>query len=97
MTKNTKLLALVALGVGAYFLIKKGSPGSKRADLIAWIDTNPGDNSAAKNAFNAMSETEIAAVHDFIFNYFKKGLTVPAGTPLYNAIDAISTKYNIFT
>ena len=46
---------------------------------------------------NDMTDPEVLSVYNFLFNYIKVGKKVPLGSALYNQIQAISTKYNIFT
>lgn len=98
--KNYIIPGIVA--VAAYFFLK-GSGGhqatDRRGELIAWANTavSVNDRPAFLQVLNSMTVDEIANTHEFIFGYYTRGIKVPAGSELYNRIQAISTKYKIFT
>lgn len=91
------------VAVGTYvFLSQNSTPSNyKLSALISWIKSSTGDTEESKAAavktFNSMTASEIDSVYDFIFNYFMKGKAVEPGTVLYNQIQEISSKYDIFT
>lgn len=106
MAKSNGLIIAAAVGVAGYFIIKNmgsgfGGSTNKRQALLTWINNSSGDSQASKLAFaqilNAMTEAEINATYDFVFNYVNKNRQVPQGTSLWYAVSAISEKYNIFT
>lgn len=93
-----------ALAAGAAYLYissKDSAPTSKRTALINWANSSTGDTPESKAAviktFSEMTTAEIDSVYDFVFNYFMKGKKVEPGTVLYNQIQVISERYNIFT
>jgi len=94
MKQTESLLLLAAIGGGLY--LYSTSPARKRSWLINWANSQA-DGTIAVAAFKAMTDAEIVDTYDYIKNYIGAGKTVPAGTPLFLAIAAISTKYNIFT
>lgn len=77
------------------------SIAQKKSQLLQWSEAQRTDSAETKARFKQiigeMTDPEINAVYDFIFNYVVTGKTVPQGSTIYYAIQAISTKYNIFT
>jgi len=98
---NYIIPAIVTAGTYLFLSSQTATPATKLTALINWVKNSTGDTEATKaaaiNTFNSMSTAEIDSVYDFVFNYFAKGKAVETGTVLYNQIQAISTKYNIFT
>lgn len=107
--KPNYLIPVLAAGATYFFLSQSPHntqpvllPGdaNQLTALLNWL--NGTNESAASKAsltsiFKSMSTDEIASVYDYIFNYYLKEKQVDPGTVLYNKIQAISSKYNIFT
>ncbi len=73
-----------------------------RTMLVNWVNTNITNDYNTRGYMvelfqNGMSDSEIAYVYDYIFNYANKGLRPAAGTTLALQIQSISDKYQIFT
>lgn len=99
--KNVGLLLILA-GAAAWFLLKPGSgTGSdKKGALLSWAQTTGSTSNEIAHftsAITYMTVSEISSTYDYVFNYIKKGTRPPQGSPLYNAILAISSKYDIFS
>lgn len=103
--KNYTLPLLI--GGGTYLVLmfvgKKGgnSSTSQQLNYISAYMATGGESPEAKAAFNQLLQTmtpaEINSIYIFISQYVSKGITLPQNTPLYNEIQAIGIKYNIFT
>jgi hypothetical protein len=91
--KNRVLFSAIAAAI-VYFVAKKGDGGST-ADQLEYIKSF-GTQGEDMSVFDRMTATEINDVYIFFRDYVSKNITLPAGD-LKNAIEAISTKYNIFT
>lgn len=104
-------LAAIALGIGVYFFIqnrKANIPNGTKIDLnqerqalINWINSG-GDSYETKQRFanmvnNVFTASELDAVYQYVFNYLSTGVQLTSSNPLYYQIQAISSKYNIFT
>jgi hypothetical protein len=104
MQRNTGLI-LLAGAAALLFLSKKdagvNNAASQRAALLNWIGANTTDSAETvarvKQVFQTMTDSEIFATWQFVFSYFTKGIQVPEGSTLYAQMQAISSKYNIFT
>lgn len=98
---NTGTVILIAAGAYLIFRNKSGSTAStfdKKNSLINYSQQNFGSESNIfVEAVNLMNDVEIAATYDYIFNYWIKGIQLVQGSSLYNQVQAISLKYNIFT
>jgi hypothetical protein len=95
------LLILGLVGIGGYLFLKSqsgtsGQTDSQRAALLAW-ESGSGDDAYWRQVISQMSDAEINATYQYVFNYILKGTRPPAGSDLYNQIMAIGSKYNIFT
>lgn len=102
-SKPNFIFPIIAAAAAWFFLSKgQGSGGGtltveqKRAALIAWAGGDTAKNKLAGILQN-MTDTEINYTYEFIFLFNLKGIQVPKGSNLYNAIKAIGEKYNIFT
>jgi hypothetical protein len=73
-----------------------GSDLNKRQAVLNWNTQHGGDISFA-SIVSSMSDSEINAVYDYLYNYIDKGTRPAEGSYLYNQIQTISSKYNIFT
>lgn len=104
MNNNKLLLALLFGGMLWYFTRNNTgnslSINQKKDAILSYMNSG-GDSSESKlrfvNTLNSMLPDEVESVFLFIFNFIQKGLYPQQGTPLYNQIQAISAKYNIFT
>jgi hypothetical protein len=99
MAKKGSLATLAVLGLGvlAFWYFTRKTSAAKRSDLLNWLSTQPGDNAAATAVFGQMTDPEIDSVYDFVFGYYLKNIKPAPGSDLYNQINAIRAKYNIFT
>lgn len=101
MNKNLILVLLVG-GALWYFTQNKSNltTDQKRSAILDYV-MKGGDSQAGKIDFqqklNSFFPAEVSAVFTFIFDYITKGRRLTPGTALYADIEAISTKYNIFT
>lgn len=100
--KPNYILPLIAAG-GIYFFIKKSSgqsllPLSTEAKRAALLNFASGYNATdhEKQIYQQMTPAEINDVYELFFTYNGRGADVPAGR-LRDSLQAISTKYNIFT
>jgi len=98
-------LLLLALGVGGYLLYKNSGRDNtidvtaERTWLLNWnSQQNGGDTYFGQLVQSTFSANELDTVFHYISDYWSKGvdLTAAANASLYNALNAISTKYNIF-
>jgi len=99
---KTKTLVGLAIAGGLLYMAFVGpTKTDKRAQLIRDMQASPTDSQASKqkaiNALSLMSAAEIDAVYEFIYNYVNKGRKLTQGSGLWLQIQAISTKYDIFT
>ena len=83
---------------GALLLLwfTRKTTAAKRSELINYFNAQS-DGATAAQATATMSDQEVEEVYDFIFDYFQKGVKPAPGSDLYNEMNAISAKYNIFT
>lgn len=93
--KHGTILAL-ALVVGGGIWYYKNSPAAKRSWVLNWVSSSAGGADVLAK-FQSMTDSEIASVYDYVHNYINKGIHPAEGSALFNAIQAISTKYNVFT
>jgi hypothetical protein len=98
-------LILLAGIAAAYFITKKsagsgGNTAAQKTALINWVNSG-GDSIESKlqwsQMLNVMSVQEIADIYNYVFNYMSKNIYPQQGSTLYNSIQAISYKYNIFS
>lgn len=99
--KNKNILIALLLG-GMYLMLsrKGGNQTDKKSAILAYMSQG-GDSPETKARFQTvvqqMAESEVNAVYAFIFDFLQKGKSLVVGSPLYNQIQTISIKYNIFT
>jgi hypothetical protein len=103
VTGIDETLPFILIGGGLLFFIMKnkytasaGSDLNKRQAVLNWNTQHGGDISFA-SIVSSMSDSEINAVYDYLYNYIDKGTRPAEGSYLYNQIQTISSKYNIFT
>jgi hypothetical protein len=99
-------LLIIAAVVAYSFLKKNGTPAAvdvnaERQFIIDFMNMG-GDTDANKKSFATMVNTqmtasEIDALYQYFSNYVSKGIDLPASSPLFPRVQAISYKYNIFT
>jgi len=102
---TNKTLGFILIGGGLLYLFMRrgatsgGGITGERSALLAWNSST--DSQASNDYFhsvvNQLADSEVDTVYHVIFDYVSKGLQVPAGSQLYTDMQAISTKYNIFT
>lgn len=95
MEKNDIGFILIA-GASIWYLSKNtggGSVSDKREALINLISKKGED----AKVFYSMSDQEISDVYTYIFDYVNKNRKLTQDNPLWYRIQAIGTKYNIFT
>lgn len=105
--KKNYLIPALAAGATYFFLsnasattLLPGTGTNKLSDLINWV--NSSNDTAANKAesiavFNQMSADEIDTTYEFVFNYILKNKPVPEDSVLYQKIQAIIEKYNVFS
>ncbi len=97
--EKSTLIAIAFLAFGIYWFTNKKSI-NKRQALID-LANNSQDSEQSKANFsqivNSMTDSEINDVYTFIFDFVKKGKSIPKNSALYQNIAIISSKYNIFT
>lgn len=109
---DNRFLLAAAAAVGIYFVLKpQGTqlPGTngqmtisqQRNALIQWANSSTTDSDYTRRlaieAFNEMTDAEIANTYTYVFDYVKRGRQLQQGTAFYYAMLAISEKYNLFT
>lgn len=88
---------LAILGIGAYVWSKRKTTAEKKTELITFARNTEVPNEEFVGVLNQMTDAEINSTYSFIFKYFAPNKTLTEGTKLWKEIDAISTKYNVFT
>lgn len=69
----------------------------KRRALLEWNATVEGGEALEPLIAQSFTAAEIASVYEFIFDYLQHGKQLTPGSALYNSIQQIATKYEIFT
>jgi len=99
MKAQSVLIGAAAL-LGGYLVYNTYEKGQQKAALNTWIDSTT-DTQADKDQFKAvlteMSDSELDATYNMVFNYLQKNIIVPVGSALQSQLLAISQKYHIFT
>lgn len=79
--------------------ILKGSK-AKRTELKVWA-ANSGESQetihTVTEIFDQLTDDEVNTVYDFIFHYVVKGTKPAPDSELYTKMEAINSKYNLFT
>jgi len=96
--KTDTLLLLGAVGIAAYFLMRKPARKGQVDYLKAWVIANsPQGVAAFEYKINIMTNDELSAVYDYIHDYVTKNRDLVEGSDLYNRLMIVSNKYEIFT
>lgn len=100
--KNDTLLIIALLAGGAYLYFHGSkSAAQKRQWLIDWGNGSTTDTQGMKDFFAGqiaiMSDSEVSDAYTLVHDHFLKGIPVPAGSDLMIRLNALSSKYNIFT
>lgn len=104
-------IILLIAGAALFFLMKENggvSSGTavtdqKRAALNSWFETSAPPNQQIQDAgrfqdvISNISPDEIDVIYSWVFDYYKKGIPYPTSGPLYTAMQAIISNYQIFT
>lgn len=96
--KTSTILWIVG-AAGAAWLLYSRSPAGVKSQLISYIKKNNGEpqRTALLNSIKPMNDQEIQDTSNYLFNYILKGVSLNNSDPLFARIQAISTKYNIFS
>jgi len=93
--KIEKLIGIAAIG-GILWMMFNQQP-NKRQALINLARNTSGDKAAIEAIFRQMTNAEVGITYEYIFNWVNKGRKLEQGSPLWQQVQAIGTKYNIFT
>jgi len=103
MKTGKLLLGIGAAAVVAYALSTQSNIKKKRTDLVNWMEAAPaGEIDPAEQQryidifVNRMNAAEIEATHKYIFDFALAEQPLTIENPLYNTMQAIVNKYNIF-